>query len=365
MKQTKGLSKNVDSLIEKINEKRLPSCNDVCEGFNNRGLPHDFDTRVMAYLTTNPAFPEEDRSLILKSMMQYNPEKNQSIEPMTVHGLREFRKALTIPADQLKDQVTQLSGKLEDLSNEIENKEDYCKTLINEIGFLTSSMQTILENSTDKVSNSESIVIDLFNQALPNAKIIEIIKDQNRKIIRYFKEEAEKTSRDPLTGLYNRGTLDSRLEKLIKECIESNTPLSLMFIDIDDFKQINDTYGHLFGDKALKFVVDKGIKEILKLYSYAFGARYGGEEFIIILKGIDLRTSFSIAETLRKKIETSPFQHFFDQQSIELNITVSIGISDLQPDCDDPLNDLMGSADKALYQAKESGKNRVCLYQSI
>ncbi len=132
-----------------------------------------------------------------------------------------------------------------------------------------------------------------------------------------------------------------------------------MLVDIDYFKKVNDTYGHLVGDQALKFVVDEGIREILNKFSHAFGARYGGEEFVILFKGLDIRSCVSIAETLRKKIETTTFRFHLDGHNLEHDITVSIGVSQLETNNHD---DLFSSADKALYQAKKNGRNKVCVY---
>ncbi len=356
---TATLSLKEQSLIDVVHKYRLPACNDECKSFNQRGLPYDFDTRVIAYISTGTAFLEEDRSLILNAIMSYNPKADQPLEPLTVHVIREFRKALTAPANQLREQIDQLNVRLEVLAKEIENKEDYFRKLINEINFLTGSIQRILDKSTDSVQHSESAVIESFNQGLPNEKIIEIMKDQNRKIIQYFKEESKKATLDALTGLHNRGTLDFHLEKITADCIETGTPLSLMLIDIDFFKNVNDTYGHTVGDQAIKFIVENGINEILKKFQNAFGARYGGEEFVIIFNGLDGRSCKSIAETLRKTIETSTFNFQLNQQNLKHNITVSIGVAQLEKENND---DIFTLADKALYKAKKSGRNRVCYY---
>jgi diguanylate cyclase (GGDEF)-like protein len=156
---------------------------------------------------------------------------------------------------------------------------------------------------------------------------------------------------DSLTGLLNRRTVYERLEGEIAKHRRFKTPLSCLLLDIDHFKAINDSHGHLAGDAVLT-----AIAENLKNHSrrYDIISRYGGEEFLIILPGTDLAAAMTVAEKLR--------QHIADLRTsfagATLQVTVSIGAAELINGKEEA-DDLVGRADRALYQAKGSGRNQV------
>uniref|UniRef100_Q31GI5 diguanylate cyclase n=1 Tax=Hydrogenovibrio crunogenus (strain DSM 25203 / XCL-2) TaxID=317025 RepID=Q31GI5_HYDCU len=151
---------------------------------------------------------------------------------------------------------------------------------------------------------------------------------------------------DNLTGLPNRSIFKRALNENIKRSNKKQWPLSLIFFDIDHFKKINDTYGHLVGDKVLKKVarnIEDGLthKDIF--------ARWGGEEFVILLPNTDLQDAEKVAERLRQKLEA--------MTDFDITITSSFGVSDLRPD--DTAESFMQRGDEMLYRSKEQGRNRV------
>ncbi len=156
---------------------------------------------------------------------------------------------------------------------------------------------------------------------------------------------------DKLTGLYNRRYFDHFLDFEIKRTSRQKASLALLMLDIDNFKIINDTLGHLFGDKILNKLGDI-IKSIIRETDLA--ARYGGEEFSIVMSNTGLEEATESAERLRKAIS----EYNFDITNCP--ITVSIGIA-LYPSDSSSLQDLLSNADRALYRAKHEGKNRVCV----
>lgn len=159
-------------------------------------------------------------------------------------------------------------------------------------------------------------------------------------------------NKDYLTQVYNKKYFIDRLKMEFSYSTRHNAPLSLMIFDIDFFKKINDTYGHLAGDSLLKqfaTTIDQ-TKRQEDLF-----ARYGGEEFMLLLRNTDINTSVSIAEKIRSKIEKTKF--VLDKQTI--SITVSIGISVLTGDNFKDHRGLIRSADRQLYLAKESGRNQI------
>ena len=159
---------------------------------------------------------------------------------------------------------------------------------------------------------------------------------------------------DKLTGLYNRRYFEHFLDFEIKRASRQKASLALLMMDIDNFKLINDTLGHLFGDKILN-KLGEIIKSIIRETDLA--ARYGGEEFSIVMSNTGFEEAADIAERLRKAIN----QYNFDVT--KRPTTVSIGIA-LYPSDSTSLQDLLSNADRALYRAKHEGKNRVCVYSN-
>ncbi|MCL2253692.1 MAG: diguanylate cyclase [Lachnospiraceae bacterium] len=162
---------------------------------------------------------------------------------------------------------------------------------------------------------------------------------------------------DELTGLSNRRGFNSRLNLELNHAKREQIPLSIMMIDIDNFKDYNDKYGHLQGDKALK-TVGGVINDSLKR-SVDFCARWGGEEFIVLLQNSDLSGALKIAEVIRGSISETQISC---EDGSFTGITVSIGVNTVIPRYSITVNNVVDGADHALYAAKQSGKNKVCVY---
>jgi len=162
---------------------------------------------------------------------------------------------------------------------------------------------------------------------------------------------------DPLTGLYNRRYFDTELEQVLRICNRAEKPVNVMFLDVDNFKIINDEHGHGVGDKCLKVLA-----EVLRAHITRSGdllARYGGEEFVLALPSTDPDQAVRIANVIREGVAARPVTvgHLILRQ------TVSIGVAGWVPGHDESPRLLLEAADKALYLAKERGRNRV-EYQS-
>jgi diguanylate cyclase (GGDEF)-like protein len=158
---------------------------------------------------------------------------------------------------------------------------------------------------------------------------------------------------DSLTGLLNRRYLQERLSEEIQRSKRHHFPMSLLMLDVDNFKSYNDTYGHLAGDAALRIVASI-LKDNLRGDDVA--ARYGGEEFAVLLPQTSSEEASVIAERIRMQIERTPFPH--------RHITASIGIAKTTPDVNSP-DDIIWAADRALYEAKDRGRNNVQLYSDF
>ena len=159
---------------------------------------------------------------------------------------------------------------------------------------------------------------------------------------------------DSLTGLYNRRYLEVHLDKLLKTNREIKKDLAVMMVDIDHFKPVNDTHGHKAGDEALKIFAER-LTENTR--SFDLVARLGGEEFVVILPDVSERRTFMVAERLRRAVESDTFE--VGAQEGPINITTSIGGAIISFDDDVTVQEALDRADKALYQAKEGGRNCV------
>jgi diguanylate cyclase (GGDEF)-like protein len=162
---------------------------------------------------------------------------------------------------------------------------------------------------------------------------------------------------DGMTGLFNRGHFRERLARELERRRRYDGPLSLLMIDIDDFKRINDTHGHPLGDEVIVC-----IGETLKVLSRATDVpgRYGGEEFMALLPETDAEGAMQVAERLRAEIASRPVRV---DGTAPITITVSIGVATCPAGVDTPeLDELIGRADTALYESKRGGRDRVTRY---
>jgi len=173
------------------------------------------------------------------------------------------------------------------------------------------------------------------------------------------RELAEKTTLDELTGLFNRRCYDQKILAEHRRSRRNLTPLSLIVIDIDHFKNVNDTYGHIAGDTCIVWIADK-IKQCLGRSS-DIGCRYGGEEFCIILPETDAKGAIALAEQLRALIFAEKVH--FEEKIIPL--TISCGVSTYEQQKNILPEQIFAAADKALYVAKDSGRNQVQHLQLI
>ena len=207
-----------------------------------------------------------------------------------------------------------------------------------ELGELTVSRNTkLLEDEIVKMENLISALIYPLRNAL------------------LYKQAVEKAYLDPLTGVNNRAAFDKTIEQEFDLARRHSNNLSLMMLDIDHFKQINDSFGHVVGDAVLKSFADC-ITDCMRRSDSIF--RYGGEEFAVLLRSTQLDGAALLAERMRERIENLDF----DYESVSVSVTVSIGVAQLNSD--EECTNLIDRADKYLYEAKQNGRNRVVAKQS-
>ncbi|MFM5324833.1 MULTISPECIES: GGDEF domain-containing protein [Aeromonas] len=181
---------------------------------------------------------------------------------------------------------------------------------------------------------------------------LRLMKEETAEYKKRLTIQKHKLFLDSLTQVHNRAALDERLEQEYKRWLRYRTPLCMAIIDIDHFKNINDNYGHMAGDKALK-VVAKALQSALR--DTDFIARFGGEEFVVLLPNINPDKFQKPLETLRQTIKSIPFRF----RDAKVEITISIGAT-LFKDGDNP-SDVFERADKALYHSKHTGRDQVTL----
>lgn len=163
------------------------------------------------------------------------------------------------------------------------------------------------------------------------------------------------STRDGLTGLANRRLFDETLVREWKRAMRDGTPLSLIMIDIDLFKQYNDRYGHQAGDECLEMVA--GMLQICATRAADLVARYGGEEFAAILPAVNNAGSLVVAERMRTGVEGLKIKH--DDSGTGDNVSISLGVATRIPGRNSAPSELVAAADRALYQAKSGGRNLV------
>lgn len=190
-----------------------------------------------------------------------------------------------------------------------------------------------------------------------NREACSILKNQLVLGLRraYLYEEVQRLAiTDALCGIFSRRYVLERMEGELSRSKKFQLSFSLLMVDLDNFKQINDTYGHLAGDAALKECA-RIIKDNLRQVDLI--GRFGGEEFVIMLTETATEKTRMVSERIRKAVESTAFKAYDEK----LKITISIGASIFPEDADN-LHDLIDRADSALYTAKKSGRNKVCIF---
>jgi diguanylate cyclase (GGDEF)-like protein len=169
----------------------------------------------------------------------------------------------------------------------------------------------------------------------------------------FQRQMSESALRDGLTRAFNKRYFTDRIESEFQYAIRHRSPLSLIFLDIDHFKKINDQHGHQAGDHVLAQLSTLVMSMLGEEETFA---RYGGEEFAVIARGVDLEAATELSERLRAAVEAHPFKF----ESTSLPVTISVGVARAPGPGLAASGDLVARADEAMYAAKRSGRNRVC-----
>lgn len=220
------------------------------------------------------------------------------------------------------------------LSKRLSSSLDLSEELAEDLSQLNSELETKVEQRTQQIQKSNKKLEEL-NQKLKEMALV-----------------------DGLTNIPNRRSFDEYFDEQYETCLKENTPLSLFLLDIDFFKNYNDWYGHQKGDKCLKLVA-----QALNKIPDGLVARYGGEEFVCVLPNKTQDDAEQIANELNKRIGQLAIPH--EKSAVSTCVTVSIGVRTVIPSKTTKKKELVKEADRALYQAKTSGRNRVVSYSHL
>lgn len=288
---------------------------------------------LISNLNSGIVFEDKDRKLILVNQ-KFLDIFNLYMDPKNLIGTDSTKFAKSISNMLMEDYY------VNDINSLVENKE----ILLNEELHLKNGK--VLERDFIPIFSDNKYMGQFWNlRDVTDKKLVE--------------EKLKELSRiDGLTGIPNRRTFDETLENEWQRCIRMRASISLIMIDIDNFKLYNDTYGHINGDKCL-IKVAKSLENIVKR-SGDLAARYGGEEFAIILPATDKDGALHIAEKIRNEIYNLKIPHKSSKTS--QYVTISLGVSTMKADSTSSHLELIKRSDKGLYTSKDRGRNRVSYY---
>ncbi len=271
---------------------------------------------------------------------------------------RLFKEFLAEPGDAEK--LCSVQSETQSLISGLINK-------IRQISQGTADFSDVLSSYSDQLQDNptEATLAELIEglgseltQVMQKNKGMAASLSQMDKEVNELRHEMESLQNevmtDPLTTLFNRRAFDHQMQQVFNGATEGDKSFSMMVVDIDFFKKVNDTYGHQTGDKVIAYVgrlLKKGVR------SSDFVARYGGEEFVIILPDTDFNIAMTVAEGVRAIINEKKLSIGAENRQSLGRISVSVGVSSFCTD--DSIDDCMARADEALYQAKSSGRNCV------
>ncbi len=241
--------------------------------------------------------------------------------------------------DKLQNQITDMAQGLDEANSLVDIKVD-----------ISAKLHAIAATLEEKTTFENTQQAELEKKLIDMQSKVNKLEQQGKMFEKRIQEQQAKSLQDALTKLYNRAAFDEHFAKEIVRCQHNQTPLAIVVADLDNFKRINDTYGHTAGDKTLQVIANTFKKH---LQDEGFIARYGGEEFVFIFAGINKKELVDKLNTLRLAVAKLPFKF----KNNKVSMTLSIGLTHIKHD--DNVHIAFERADTALYQAKEQGKNQV------
>ncbi len=313
------------------------------------GMMKDSADAFSADVTGAKIFVIDDDAVQLKKIIEnlsseFNIEG--TIEPETCHNVAAgagfdlfIISAMMLDVDGLR------------LASQLKNREETRQVPI--IIMVDEDEQHIVLKGLELGINDYVVVPLDFNEMAARARTQIRRKRYQDALKSSYQQSLNMAITDGLTGLYNRHYLNQHLENMVRDALANNRPLSLMIMDMDHFKHVNDTYGHDVGDQVLQQLANIITSSIR---GSDLAARFGGEEFVILMPGTKIEHAREVADRMRQKIENTPF--IINHEVGQIDKTTSIGVSYLNH-MGDSGESLLKRADRALYEAKEQGRNIV------
>jgi diguanylate cyclase len=255
--------------------------------------------------------------------------------------LQELRQAIRVLIDQLKLELNELNNGMESYSDVLENCEGDLQQAP-EVDSLQSIIKVLLEETKKCRSRNHQALSKVYHLSTE----IDTLQNSLEKM-------GEEVFKDSLTNVGNRRGFDKQLAEAVKKARKENSPLALIFLDIDYFKRVNDEHGHLVGDRVLRFIAET-LKRSVKGGDYV--ARYGGEEFALILPNTDLDGGRSVAYQVQVNVAKTKLTKKKGGKPIG-SVTISGGLSTLRED--DTEESFINRVDTFLYDAKNAGRNMI------
>ncbi len=262
------------------------------------------------------------------------------------------------------------SRKLADLFTESEYRDsiDSCRESFNKYFETFGSIEPQLDEVCEEITDAWKEYLEMMDIEVPEVRSLWEIENEAKQVLARLSMQLQQenmeismqnrklqsvSNTDQLTGLSNRRSFEEKATEEVDRAVRNARSLGLIVIDIDFFKQVNDTKGHLAGDEILK-QIGKCLDKNIRKYDYLF--RYGGEEFVLLVPDCRFPDVCMIAERLRESVEALevPFENEI------LQVTISLGVSYMLPGEKSCWKDMFADADARLYQAKDNGRNQVC-----
>lgn len=285
---------------------------------------------------------------LLQANTEFTPTLNQQLFESFVSDVKQRQEIQrhTYTAQSLMADLLQLIGVMSsETSTYNESLDSYMSELSGK--YQDSGLQKMMEELVKKTTAMRDSGGDMSEKLAASKREVEDLRENLVRI-------TEEASRDPLTGLANRKSFDSRLKEMMARANKDEGDFSLLMLDIDHFKTFNDKYGHLVGDEVLKIVA----RELMgTVKGRDVVARFGGEEFAVLLPSTNLNGALIVAENLRHSIASRELTHRDTKEHYGL-VTISVGAAQFHKGKDNATS-LIKRADEALYRSKKGGRNRV------
>lgn len=329
--------------------KRYQTNNDVAvqtikelEGLKLQLNPIHYSIMYEYFINIDPAFSKR-----IEESLKTNTYDDETAEILYTELISQFLN-LKIPTEEVGQLLSNLILELNTWNESSKHKQ---AVISEEVDFI------VRQGLPDKViKRIESVIMPTLQDLFTDADRLQKCVLESAEEIKQLKEELQQANRlamtDELTGIPNRRGFNSFIEHVSKEAIEQQSSFALIILDLDFFKVINDTYGHLIGDSTLRYIA-KLLASETKGRDYI--ARIGGEEFAVILPNTDYSAALKVANNIRHEISTKKLMVKSHKQPLQVSVSGGVGMYQMN----EGLESLIQRADSALYHAKNHGRNRI------